>query len=171
MTDAAKSQVPQPDSKGLFRLHRVTDREVFRRVWDSEPYDFTPWLADNLDELGQALGMTLALVGTEVQVGEFRLDIQANDGAGRVVAIENQLERTDHGHLGQSLVYASALGATTVVWVAREFRDDFRRALDWSTPTRRCASSVSSSASPTWTRTAWPPSSRWSPGPTIGRRS
>jgi hypothetical protein len=69
----------------------VTDRDVFRRVWASEPYDFTPWLADNLDELGQALGMALTLVGTEVQVGEFRLDIQAQDGTGRVVAIENQL--------------------------------------------------------------------------------
>src|SRR5208283_4224602 len=74
MDDPAEPQVPQPDSKGLFRLHRVTDPQVFRRVWDSEPYDFTPWLAENLDELGRALGMTLTLVGTEVPVGAFFLD-------------------------------------------------------------------------------------------------
>jgi Domain of unknown function (DUF4268) len=66
-------------------------------------------------------------------VGEFFLDIRAIDGDGNLVVIENQLERTDHSHLGQCLVYASGLaqGPVTVVWVAPRFRDDYRRALDW----------------------------------------
>ena len=102
-----------------------------RDVWTSESGDFTPWLAANIDVLADELGMTLTVVGTEVQVGEFRLDIKAEDSEGRAVVIENQLERTDHSHLGQCLVYASGLEASTVVWVATSFRDEFRRTLDW----------------------------------------
>lgn len=116
------------DSKGLGRLQRVASA---RDVWTSEAADFTPWLAENLDVLANELGMSLTLVATEVPVGEFRLDIQAQTPDGRVVIVENQLERTDHGHLGQLLVYASGLEASAVVWVAPRFRDDHRRTLDW----------------------------------------
>ncbi len=120
--------MPLLDSKGLGRLRRVANP---RDVWTSESGDFTPWLAENLDVLGDALGTSLTPISTEVQVGEFRLDIKAEDGDGRVVVIENQLERSDHSHLGQCLVYASGLDAATVVWVAPQIRDDFRRALEW----------------------------------------
>src|SRR5205085_2449499 len=99
--------------------------------WLSESGDFTPWLAENIDVLAEELGMTLTITATEVPVGDFRLDILAQDGEGRTVIIENQLERTDHSHLGQCIVYASGLEASTVVWVAPLFRDDFRRVLDW----------------------------------------
>lgn len=116
------------DSKGLGRLRRVANA---RDVWTSEAGDFTPWLADNLDVLADELGMSLTLQATEVPVGDFRLDIEAQTPDGRVVIIENQLERTDHGHLGQLLVYASGLEAAAVVWVAPRFRDDHRRTLDW----------------------------------------
>lgn len=116
------------DSKNLGRLRRVANP---RDVWTSEAGDFTPWLAENLDVLGEELGMSLTLVATEVPVGEFRLDIQAQAADGSLVIIENQLERTDHGHLGQCLVYASGLEAATVVWIAPQFRGEFRRALDW----------------------------------------
>ncbi|MCA0146762.1 DUF4268 domain-containing protein [Blastococcus sp. LR1] len=116
------------DSKGLGRLRRVANA---RDVWTSESGDFTPWLAENLDVLADELGMSLTLVAQEVPVGEFRLDVQARTSDGRVVIIENQLERTDHGHLGQLLVYASGLEAAAVVWVAPRFRDDHRRTLDW----------------------------------------
>jgi uncharacterized protein DUF4268 len=116
------------DSKGLGRLRRVANA---RDVWTSEASDFTPWLAENLDVLGNELGMSLTLVATEVPVGDFRLDIQAQTPDGAVVIVENQLERTDHGHLGQLLVYASGLEASAVVWVAPRFRDDHRRSLDW----------------------------------------
>jgi len=71
------------------------------------------------------------MVATEVPVGSFYLDIQAETEDGRTVIVENQLARTDHGHLGQLLVYASGLEAAVVVWVAPGFRDEHRRALDW----------------------------------------
>jgi hypothetical protein len=100
-------------------------------VWTSEAADFTPWLAENIDVLADELGMTLTVLQTEVPVGGFRLDIRAEDGDGRTVIIENQLERTDHGHLGPCLVYAAGLEAATVVWIAPQFRDEFRRTLDW----------------------------------------
>ncbi len=116
------------DSNGLGRLRRVANA---RDVWSSESGDFTPWLADNLDVLADELGMPLTLKATEVPVGEFRLDIQAETLDDRVVIIENQLEKTNHGHLGQLLVYASGLEAVAVVWVAAQFRDDHRRTLDW----------------------------------------
>src|SRR4051812_28339062 len=116
------------DRKGLGRLRRVANA---RDVWTSEAADFTPWLAENLDVLADELGMSLTLLATEVPVGEFRLDIEAQTNDGRVVIIENQLDRTDHGHLGQLLVYASGLEAAAVVWVAPRFRDDHRRTLDW----------------------------------------
>lgn len=124
----AESAGMELDSKGLGRLQRVADP---RDVWSSESGDFTPWLAENLDVLADELGMALTLVATEVWVGDFRLDIQAEDGQGNVVAIENQLEKTDHGHLGQCMVYASGLEAGTVVWVSPHFRDQYRRCLVW----------------------------------------
>lgn len=116
------------DGKGLGRLQRVADP---RQVWAMEAGDFTPWLAENLDVLADELGFVLTLTGTEVPVGAFYLDIQAETDDGRTVIVENQLARTDHGHLGQLLVYASGLEAAVVVWVAPDFRDDHRRALDW----------------------------------------
>ncbi|MFC9358816.1 DUF4268 domain-containing protein [Rhodococcus sp. NPDC057014] len=116
------------DSKNLGRLRRIADA---RSVWTSESGDFTPWLAENIDVLADALEMTLTVVATEVRIGDFRLDIHAKDGNDRSVVIENQLERTDHGHLGQCLVYASGLDASTVIWVAPNFREEFRSALDW----------------------------------------
>ena len=116
------------DSKDLGRLRRVTDP---RAVWITEAGDFTPWLAENIDVLADELGMTLTVTAMEVPVGEFRLDIQCVDDEGHVVIIENQLERTDHSHLGQCLVYAAGLEATTVIWISRLFRDEFRRAFDW----------------------------------------
>lgn len=116
------------DSKGLGRLQRVSDP---REVWALEAGDFTPWLAENLDVLADELGMVLTGVATEVPVGSFYLDIRAETEDGRTVIVENQLARTDHGHLGQLLIYASGLEAAVVIWVAPDFRDEHRRALDW----------------------------------------
>ena len=100
------------DSKGLGRLQRVADP---REVWTLEAGDFTPWLAGNLDVLAEELGLVLTTVATEVPVGSFYLDIQAETDDGRTVIVENQLARTDHGHLGQLVVYASGLEAAVVV--------------------------------------------------------
>ena len=105
-----------------------------RSIWEHEAHDFTPWLADNLNVLGESLGMSLELEGTEVAVGGFSLDLQAIDlGSGDKVVIENQLETTNHPHLGQLLTYAAKFDedSTTVIWIAKSFRKEHRKALEW----------------------------------------
>ena len=113
----------------LAKIERIAD---LRATWPNEALHFTPWLADNIGELGESLGMDLELKETEAAVGGYSLDILATDlNSDRPVIIENQLETTDHGHLGQLLTYAAGFDAGAVVWVTREFRDEHRQALDW----------------------------------------
>ena len=113
----------------LAKIERITD---LRATWPNEAQHFTPWLAENIAELGEALGMDLELQQTEAPVGGYILDILATDLNGNLpVIIENQLEATDHTHLGQLLTYASGFDAGVIVWVTREFRDEHRQALDW----------------------------------------
>lgn len=112
----------------LGRLEKVDPRNV----WEREDGHFTPWLADNLDFLGQTIGIELELQATEQNVGPFRADIVARDTiSNNLVLIENQLEQTDHSHMGQLITYAAGLDAVTIVWVARTIRDEHRAALDW----------------------------------------
>lgn len=114
----------------LGRLERVDLREI----WTSESTHFTPWLArpENLSVLGDTIGFDLEVEAQEKEVGPFRADILCKDlRTGNWVLIENQLERTDHIHLGQLLVYASGLKAVTIVWIARQFTDEHRATLDW----------------------------------------
>ena len=101
-----------------------------RQIWQHEANDFTPWLAGHLDLLGEALNLDLSLVESEGQVGPFAVDVVADSGSGLVV-IENQLEQTDHGHLGQLLTYAAGRDAQTLIWITPQFRDEHRAALDW----------------------------------------
>ena len=117
-------------SQSLGRLERVP----LRGVWPHEALSFTPWLAeeDNLGLLGEAIGMELVLEAQEKGVGPFSADLVCKEAFGdRWVLIENQIERTDHSHLGQLLTYAAGLHATTLVWVAARFTDEHRAALDW----------------------------------------
>jgi hypothetical protein len=117
-------------TQNLGRLERVE----LRNIWTSEASDFTPWLAraENLSVLAEALGMELELEAQERNVGPFRADILCKEiGTDRWVLIENQLERTDHSHLGQLLTYASGLEAVTIVWIAARFTEEHRSTLDW----------------------------------------
>jgi len=114
----------------LGRLQKIELRDI----WRTEDQDFTPWLAreDNITLLGDTLGLELEVEAQEKEVGPFRADILCKDLTdGTWVLIENQLERTDHKHLGQLLTYAAGLQAVTIVWVAAQFTDEHRAALDW----------------------------------------
>ncbi len=105
-----------------------------RRVWRREAEDFTSWLAksEHLLLLGQALDLSLELEAQEQEVGPFRADLLCKDtGSGAWVLIENQLERTDHTHLGQLLTYAAGLQAATIIWISARFTEEHRAALDW----------------------------------------
>lgn len=107
------------------------ERVDLREVWSNEASDFTPWLAENISKLGEELGLDLDVEGTEVSVGNYSLDVLATDNSNRKVVIENQLESTDHRHLGQLLTYAAGFDANVVVWITKDFRDEHRQALDW----------------------------------------
>jgi hypothetical protein len=110
----------------------VLRRAELRRLWPGEAPDFTSWLAKNLSALGDALGLELELRGQQAPVGPVSLGLLAHDlGRDRAVIIENQLEATDHDHLGKLLTFAAGHDAAVVVWIAPEFRDEHRQALDW----------------------------------------
>ena len=114
----------------LSRLEKVE----LRSVWADEASEFTPWLARdaNLQLLGDTIGVQLELEAQEKDVGPFRADILCRDVATQHwVLIENQLERTDHIHLGQLITYAAGLKAVTIIWVASRFTEEHRAALDW----------------------------------------
>lgn len=105
---------------------------ALRSLWPGEATHFTPWLAQNLEILGQKLGMDLELVATEASAGDFSADIIARDlSSNKLVVIENQFGGTDHKHLGQLLTYSSVLGAGAVVWIAETIRPEHKTAIDF----------------------------------------
>jgi hypothetical protein len=114
----------------LGKLQKVDLRDV----WDTESGHFTPWLArsENIELLSAAIGIDLEVEAQEKSVGPFRADILCKDTTSDSwVLIENQLERTDHTHLGQLLTYAAGLSAVTIVWIAETFTEEHRATLDW----------------------------------------
>ena len=105
-----------------------------REVWKHGALDFTKWLAreENLALLGEARGLDLELVDTESAVGSFAVDIFAQEsGTGRKVVIENQLEDSNHDHLGKIITYAAGKNADGVVWIVARARDEHRQAIEW----------------------------------------
>lgn len=103
-----------------------------REVWKNEASNFTPWLLENAELLGEALGLDLEIHNAEHAVGNYSLDLIGSDVAsGDTVIIENQLEQSDHSHLGQLLTYAGGTDARLVVWIAASFRAEHRAALEW----------------------------------------
>jgi hypothetical protein len=110
----------------------VLKRLDVHSIWAKEASQFTPWLADNLHALGDAINLELELTTTEAPCGDFSVDIVARDvNEDRPVVIENQLTATDHDHLGKLMTYAAGHDAGTIVWIAPSFREEHRAALDW----------------------------------------
>jgi hypothetical protein len=105
-----------------------------RDIWTSEDRHFTPWLAqaENLELISEILGIDLELEAVEKDIGPFRADILCKNAFDESwVLIENQLEKTDHKHLGQLLTYAAGLKTVTIVWISSRFCDEHKNALDW----------------------------------------
>ena len=105
-----------------------------RTVWKNEEYDFSAWLAedDNLALLSEAIGVEIRLIQKEAEVGKFSLDILAEEEAtGRKIIIENQLESTNHDHLGKIITYAAGYNADIIIWIFKEIREEHRQAIDW----------------------------------------
>lgn len=101
-------------------------------IWKHEASDFTPWLAENIQKLGDALNLDLELTDIEASVGDFSLDLLAEElGSSRTVIIENQFKQTNHDHLGKLLTYAAGYDASIIVWISETIRDEHRQALEW----------------------------------------
>lgn len=115
----------------LGNLERIED---LRLVWKNEAYDFTPWLAeeDNMSILGDAVGIEISEMTTESSVGGFSADIVAKEtGTDRIIVIENQLEDTNHDHLGKIITYSSGKDASIIIWVVKNARDEHKKAIEW----------------------------------------
>lgn len=118
------------DTKVFGRLESVD----VRNLWKHEQYDFSAWLSkpENIDYLSDELGLTLTDIQTEVFVGSYRCDVVAKDEtSGIQVVIENQLEASNHDHLGKIITYASGLNASVIVWIVTEAKEEHRSAIEW----------------------------------------
>ena len=116
-----------PADAPIEKLRRVKLRDV----WKHEAHDFTRWLVENIDVVSEATGVELAAAEPEQSVGSFSVDVVAETEAGETVAIENQLERSDHDHLGKLLTYASNLDARVAIWIVAEPRPEHVAAVTW----------------------------------------
>ena len=115
----------------LGKLEKIKD---LRSVWKHEANDFTKWLAkeENLNTLSEEIGIDIELVSTEAKTGSFSTDILAVEAnTNNKVIIENQLEATNHDHLGKIITYASGHDAKTIIWIVKEAREEHRQAIDW----------------------------------------
>ena len=115
------------------KLGKLKEIDI-RKVWAHEQFDFSKWLASesNIQELGDVLNLSLTNVETEKFVGNYRCDILCQDElSGKTVLIENQLEPTNHDHLGKIITYASGLDAAVVVWIVAEAREEHASAIEW----------------------------------------
>ena len=105
-----------------------------REAWKHEALNFTNWLAkaENLQLLSDEIGIDISLIQTEASVGKFSVDILAEEeNTNRKIVIENQLESTDHDHLGKIVTYASGFDAETIIWIVKDVRDEHKQAIDW----------------------------------------
>ncbi len=116
----------------MTQLGKLVQEKDLRTVWKHEALNFTPWLVDNLDLLSDAVDIRIEPVERESAVGDFNVDIFAREEmTGRRIIIENQLEKSNHDHLGKIITYASGKDAEIVIWIVSEARDEHRQAIEW----------------------------------------
>lgn len=118
----------------MVNLSRLEEIKDLRTVWPHEALDFTPWLSqdDNISFLADAIGLDITVDETESSVGDFNVDIFASEtGTDRKIIIENQLEDTNHDHLGKLITYASGKSADVIVWVVKHAREEHKAAIEW----------------------------------------
>ncbi len=116
------------------QLGKLESEINLRSVWPHEALNFTPWLAqkENLEQLGKAVGINIVLEERESAVGDFNVDIFAKEeGTDRRIIIENQLEKSDHDHLGKIITYASGKDAEIVIWIVSKAREEHQQAIEW----------------------------------------
>ena len=113
----------------LARLKNVNLREA----WPKEAIDFTNWLAkeENISLLSEELGLDISVISTEYKIGTFSVDIYAQNNKEEKIIIENQLEQTDHDHLGKLITYASGVNAKYIIWIVKKAREEHRSAIEW----------------------------------------
>ena len=107
------------------------ERVQLREIWKHEAYDFTKWLQDNIDVLNGVLGLSLSNAERERAAGKFSVDLVAEDEAGNPVIIENQLEKSDHDHLGKIITYLTSIDAKTAIWIVTDPRPEHVSAVTW----------------------------------------
>jgi hypothetical protein len=126
--ESASLSEAEPPIVSLTRMKPV----LITNVWPSEAHHFTPWLLENARLLSEVLGIDVELEAREYRVGKFSLDIIGREvSSDTPVIVENQFGATDHGHLGQILTYAGGTKPSTIIWIAEQFREEHRAALDW----------------------------------------
>ncbi len=114
-------------------------RRQLREVWKHEALDFTTWLVENIDVLSEALDLSLQEAKREQAAGDFSVDLVAEDDSGNTVVIENQLEKSDHDHLGKLITYLAALDARVAVWIVSEPRPEHTKAVTWLNESRQAS--------------------------------
>lgn len=101
------------------------------KVWAHEAHDFTPWLAENIDVLNNAIDLSLSIVEREHPAGDFSVDLVAEDEPGNPVVIENQFKRSNHDHLGKLITYLTVIGARAAIWIVEDPRPEHISAISW----------------------------------------
>jgi hypothetical protein len=140
-----------------------------REYWEHEEYDFTPWLANEIEaegasDLEDVLGLDVEIIEREKSVGKYNVDIYAQVvDDGRTIVIENQLKDSDHDHLGKAIAYAAGVDADIIVWIAPEFNDEHRDAMQWLNENSREGVDLFAIRLEVWQIESSPPAVRFNP--------
>lgn len=125
------SRPPASQGNAAPRTIGKIERVVLREVWKHEALNLTTWLEENIDVLNEALELNLTNVDREKAAGAFSVDLVAEDETGGVVVIENQLERSNHDHLGKLITYTAFMDARSAIWIVSDPRAEHVRAISW----------------------------------------